>query len=73
MMVVYRIVESMGGTIQIASEVNKGTQVSLYLPLAQSLHIPPVEQNRNIFVALQDESRIGKVIPNIPYFTKNKQ
>jgi two-component system, sporulation sensor kinase B len=73
MMVVYRIVESMGGTIQIASEVNKGTQVSLYLPLAQSLYTPPVEQNRNIFVALQDESRIGKVIPNIPYFTQNKQ
>ncbi|MGG6471116.1 ATP-binding protein, partial [Saccharococcus caldoxylosilyticus] len=44
MMVVYRIIESMGGTIQIASEVNKGTQVSLYLPLTQSLHTPSVEQ-----------------------------
>jgi two-component system, sporulation sensor kinase B len=65
MMVVYRIIESMGGTIQIASEVNKGTQVSLYLPLTQSLHTPSVEENRNISVASQDESRIGKVIPNI--------
>ncbi|NUK30692.1 GHKL domain-containing protein [Parageobacillus sp. VR-IP] len=52
MMVVYRIIESMGGTIQIASEVNKGTQVSLYLPLTQSLHTPSVEQKRDAFVAL---------------------
>jgi two-component system, sporulation sensor kinase B len=37
MMVVYRIIESMNGTIQITSEVNKGTQVSVYLPLIQSL------------------------------------
>jgi two-component system, sporulation sensor kinase B len=37
MMVVYRIIESMNGTIQITSEVNKGTQVSIYLPLIQSL------------------------------------
>jgi two-component system, sporulation sensor kinase B len=65
MMVVYRIVESMGGTIQIASEVNKGTQVSLYLPLAQSLHTPSVEENQNISVASRDKSRIGKVIPNM--------
>jgi two-component system, sporulation sensor kinase B len=51
MMVVYRIIESMGGTIQIASEVNKGTQVSLYLPLTQSLHTPSVEQKHDIFAA----------------------
>jgi two-component system, sporulation sensor kinase B len=37
MMVVYRIIESMNGTIKITSEVNKGTQVSVYLPLIQSL------------------------------------
>ncbi|RAK18929.1 two-component system sporulation sensor kinase B [Anoxybacillus vitaminiphilus] len=37
MMVVYRIIESMNGTIKITSEVNKGTQVCVYLPLIQSL------------------------------------
>ena len=36
MMVVYRIIESMGGSIEIISEVNKGTEISLSLPLAKA-------------------------------------
>ncbi|AGT32158.1 sensor histidine kinase [Geobacillus genomosp. 3] len=36
MMVAYRIIESMNGTIQIESEIHKGTTVSIYLPLAPS-------------------------------------
>jgi two-component system sporulation sensor kinase B len=39
MMVVYRIIESMNGTIHIQSEVHKGTEVSIYLPLPSS-HLP---------------------------------
>ncbi|GGJ58508.1 two-component system sporulation sensor kinase B [Anoxybacillus voinovskiensis] len=37
MMVVYRIIESMGGSIEIISEVNKGTEISLSLPLAKTV------------------------------------
>jgi len=36
MMVVYRVIETMNGTIDITSEVNKGTRVSVYLPLLKA-------------------------------------
>jgi two-component system sporulation sensor kinase B len=49
MMVVYRIVESMNGTIHITSEINKGTQVSVYLPLVQPWQNTAIERNENIF------------------------
>jgi two-component system, sporulation sensor kinase B len=48
MMVVYRIVESMNGTIEITSEVNKGTQVSVYLPLMQSTQHISSERKQNL-------------------------
>ncbi|OQO99976.1 GHKL domain-containing protein [Geobacillus sp. 44B] len=52
MMVVYRIIESMNGTIHIQSEVHKGTEVSIYLPLSSS-HLPQeVRKAKKIFAVL---------------------
>ncbi|MBA2875936.1 ATP-binding protein [Thermaerobacillus caldiproteolyticus] len=49
MMVVYRIIESMNGTIHITSEVNKGTEVSIYLPLAQSWKNTIANEQEKVF------------------------
>jgi two-component system, sporulation sensor kinase B len=49
MMVVYRIIESMNGTIEITSEVNKGTKVSVYIPLVQPPLNTSAERNKKIF------------------------
>jgi two-component system, sporulation sensor kinase B len=52
MMVVYRIIESMNGTIHIQSEIHKGTEVSIYLPLSSS-HLPQeVRKAKKIFAVL---------------------
>jgi two-component system sporulation sensor kinase B len=52
MMVVFRIIESMNGTIHIQSEVHKGTEVSIYLPLSSS-HLPHVvRKEKKIFATL---------------------
>ncbi|KXG09205.1 ATP-binding protein [Anoxybacillus rupiensis] len=50
MMVVYRIVESMDGTIHITSEVNKGTTVCIYFPLAQSRQKQTASDQENALV-----------------------
>lgn len=51
MMVVYRIIESMNGTIHIESEIHKGTEVSIYLPLSSNFHHPANEEKK-LFMAL---------------------
>ncbi|MBB6284256.1 ATP-binding protein [Geobacillus subterraneus] len=53
MMVVYRIIESMNGTIRIESEIHKGTTVSIYLPLAPSPSPSPIsDKEKQLFAAL---------------------
>lgn len=51
MMVVYRIIESMNGTIHIKSEIHKGTEVSIYLPLSSNLH-DLTNEEKKLFMAL---------------------
>jgi two-component system, sporulation sensor kinase B len=68
MMVVYRIIESMNGTIHIQSEVHKGTEVSIYLPLSSShlphevrkekRFLPPYKLGRRIYVQQKRSVRI---------------
>ncbi|WP_027410306.1 ATP-binding protein [Anoxybacteroides tepidamans] len=48
MMVVYRIVESMDGTIHITSEVNKGTTVCIYFPIAQLNRSEAINKKKNV-------------------------
>ncbi|WP_047757933.1 ATP-binding protein, partial [Geobacillus sp. ZGt-1] len=53
MMVVYRIIESMNGTIRIESEIHKGTTVSIYLPLAPSPSSSTIsDKEKQLFAAL---------------------
>ncbi|KYD30584.1 MULTISPECIES: sensor histidine kinase [Geobacillus] len=53
MMVVYRIIESMNGTIRIESEIHKGTTVSIYLPLAPSPSSATIsDKEKQLFAAL---------------------
>ncbi len=49
MMVVYRIIESMNGSIHISSELNKGTQVSIYIPFMKTLPSTQTKNNKKIF------------------------
>ncbi|ATO35883.1 two-component sensor histidine kinase [Geobacillus sp. 47C-IIb] len=53
MMVVYRIIESMNGTIRIESEIHRGTTVSIYLPLASSLSSSRIsDKEKQLFAVL---------------------
>jgi len=53
MMVVYRIIESMNGTIRVESEIHRGTTVSIYLPLAPSPSSSPIsDKEKQLFAAL---------------------
>jgi chemotaxis protein histidine kinase CheA len=33
-MVAYRIIQSLGGTIQVASQINEGTDIKVILPVS---------------------------------------
>ena len=52
MMVVYRIIESMNGTIHIKSEIHKGTEVSIYLPLSSSNSHDLTNEEKKVSAAL---------------------
>lgn len=45
MMVVYHIIESMGGSIEVVSQVEKGTKFSLLIPSIDPNHTPSVESS----------------------------
>jgi two-component system, sporulation sensor kinase B len=52
MMVVYRVIESMNGTIHIKSEIHKGTEVSIYLPLSSSNSHDLTNEEKKVSAAL---------------------